>query len=256
MSSIEETLEGILDKHGIDTESFGPFSALMEPPIYQVQVNADDVFDIWLRLRMLVPETRFWPVILGPEDDASEWYDEYDGEELEDSSVVTNAIAEAGQEGINAWITRRVASRGLLRAAPHGSWSNSVGWNRTFSTFSRLADGHPGAFVIIALVPTPNSWEVPAFLRYCGAANEEISPADHVRMLHYWHVQHGVELVVLWNDFMELSVPRPVLDRDAALGVAWEYFVYCPDAVYQGLESIEALASSIIGSTVWSLWWD
>jgi hypothetical protein len=38
--------------------------------------------------------------------------------------------------------------------------------------------------------------------------------------------------------------------------LAQAQYVYCPDIVDQGVESIEALAATLLGDPRWFFWWD
>ncbi|MEN3327087.1 MAG: hypothetical protein V7638_1894 [Acidobacteriota bacterium] len=52
------------------------------------------------------------------------------------------------------------------------------------------------------------------------------------------------------------SVARPASTRDEALALAKQQFIYCSDIVHQGVGSVEALAATLFGATVWYFWWD
>lgn len=56
----------------------------------------------------------------------------------------------------------------------------------------------------------------------------------------------------------EFRVTSPPRDRDTALALAWEHFVFCPDRVHQGTdeETLEALAAELLDAPVWYFWWD
>jgi hypothetical protein len=58
------------------------------------------------------------------------------------------------------------------------------------------------------------------------------------------------------HDVLEFRVARPPTSRDAALALAESQYYYCPDIVEQGMESIEALALSLLKSKIWYFWWD
>lgn len=62
--------------------------------------------------------------------------------------------------------------------------------------------------------------------------------------------------VSMTHDVAELLVERPPKDRQVALALAEEQFIYCSDIVLQGTESIEALAVGLVGGSAWFFWWD
>lgn len=107
----------------------------------------------------------------------------------------------------------------------------------------------------VVLVPAAVSWLVPAVLGWDGAVNHDIMGPDHTTVLRRWSAAYGAELAGLGSDTMTLDVPRPPTDRDAALRAAVEAVTYCPDAVFQGVGSLEALAEALTAGT-WYFWWD
>ena len=113
----------------------------------------------------------------------------------------------------------------------------------------------PFARVHVLFIPTADSWEVPAFLRW-GGWNACPPPEHHVAALRRWHEAYGAELVGISRDFMDVRVPRPPCSREEALAVAREIYAYCPDDVEQGLETLAALAAQMVMQPWWNFWWD
>ncbi|MCU0914498.1 MAG: DUF4253 domain-containing protein [Planctomycetes bacterium] len=109
--------------------------------------------------------------------------------------------------------------------------------------------------VVICNVPTPRSWEVPAYL-FFGGWNECPNPEEHVALLRYWHEHYGADVITLLGDAIECTVSRPPSEREAALALAREQFVYSPDIVMQGTQTLSALAAALCGGTTWFFWWD
>jgi hypothetical protein len=58
------------------------------------------------------------------------------------------------------------------------------------------------------------------------------------------------------SDVLELFVARPPTTRDEATAVARDVYVYCPDTVDQGVETIQNLASLMLNGSAWYFWWD
>ncbi|WP_368184189.1 DUF4253 domain-containing protein [Aestuariibius sp. HNIBRBA575] len=109
--------------------------------------------------------------------------------------------------------------------------------------------------VVIAILPTENSWEAPAYLRF-GGWNENPSPEYHVAALRDWHDRYGAEPIVISTDVMELWAPRQPNTNEDGINLAIEHFHYDNDIVYQGVGSIGALAADRMRSTYWFFWWD
>lgn len=106
----------------------------------------------------------------------------------------------------------------------------------------------------LALVPCREPWEVPAVLGY-GDWNACPRPAEHVAVLREWNAKHGAVPLAMGSDTIELLV-RPIDLPAEAKRIAIEQFAYCPDIVDQGVGTVEALAASLLGASVWFFWWD
>ena len=155
---------------------------------------------------------------------------------------------------VDEWLSRRAAGEPEYYVAEHGEWPE-VDPTSEFTGPMDILSGQPLAEVAILLVPTTESWQVPCLLGW-GDWNECPAPAEHSAILKRWRERYGTELVTMTHDVIELAVERPVLTREDALGLSREQFVYCPDIVHQGTETIEGLAAALLNGTVWFFWWD
>lgn len=109
----------------------------------------------------------------------------------------------------------------------------------------------------IGLCPADvGGWEIPELIGWEGALNYAVFGAEHAAVLKTWHDRYGAELMALTFDTIELRVPNPPTDPREVASVALEQVAYCPDAVFQGAESITALAEQQVYSDTWSFWWD
>jgi hypothetical protein len=109
--------------------------------------------------------------------------------------------------------------------------------------------------VHIALIPTDDWTEIPAYLRW-GNWNENPKPEFHVAALRSWRERFGAELVGMGFDTINLRVSRGPKSREEALALAQEQYVYCNDIVDQGTQTYSALAASLMASDWWFFWWD
>lgn len=134
-------------------------------------------------------------------------------------------------------------------AEPHSYFSIPYEWTGDYKKLKPLKAVH------IALVPTRNSWEVPAYLKF-GGWNDCPNPEEHVAVLKHWREQYGAQVVGMTHDLVELGVTRPPVERMAALMLALEHYAYCYDLVDQGTESISELAATLLDASVWYFWWD
>ncbi len=107
----------------------------------------------------------------------------------------------------------------------------------------------------LVLVPVDAPWRVPQFLGWDGAVNHEVLDHQHTCVLGRWAALYGAELVQLTRDVAVLWVARPPRTPETALGAALEAFAYCPDVVFQGVGTIDALIAMVSAPT-WVFWWD
>lgn len=115
--------------------------------------------------------------------------------------------------------------------------------------------GRPVETAYIAILPTENPWEAPAYLRF-GGWNANPSPEIHVAALRQWHTDYGAEPALIDGAQMELWAPNRPTEREAAIELALLHFHYCEDVVLQGVGTIETLAADRMRAPYWYFWWD
>jgi hypothetical protein len=139
--------------------------------------------------------------------------------------------------------------------APSGEWPNG-GHSMTSITSVRDVSTHEYlSEVLVALLPTPDPTLSAAYLKF-GDWNDCPSPQIHVALAQRWQKSHDARLVVNTYDVLEFQVGRPIQAREEALDMARVQYLYCTDIVEQGTETLEALAATLCGSSVWYFWWD
>jgi hypothetical protein len=127
--------------------------------------------------------------------------------------------------------------------------------NKVFRGVLEVLSGKPLKTVSIALWPTTEGWRVPALMRY-GGWNSCPMPHVQVMLFRRWKEIYDAEPVVIAGDVVEMRVGRPPKTDEAALELAREQYSYCDDIVIQGTMTLERLAESLKGGTVWYFWWD
>lgn len=219
--------------------------------------------ELWRRLRALLPGRGYWPVILGPSEPGNPLARARKG----DAPAVGDTLASAGElDGAHVLRDRaaeRVAEFLEYNAdenpedylARVGDWPPDIVSNGHFRTPYDVLSRKPHATVVFALVPTPRSWEVPAYL-VGGGWNEYPDAAEHCAIMRYWHERYGSEIVAMTFDVIECDISRPPTNRDAALALAREQYAYCDDIVSQGTETLSNLAASLLNASSWYFWWD
>jgi len=140
-----------------------------------------------------------------------------------------------------------------------GEWPDQPADNESNSPILAVAydfrTGMPFEKVHVLFIPTEESWQVPAYLRW-GDWNACPPPEYHVAALRHWHDAYGAELVGISGDTMDLMVKYPPTSKEEALAVAKDIYWYCPDDVDQGTETLAALAGSMVMRHNWQFWWD
>lgn len=152
------------------------------------------------------------------------------------------------------WFDKRQAQDADYYDLTAGAWQDLSPANE-MTVHLDILSGKPKQDVYIALVPVEQSWMVPAFLKI-GDWNDCPNPAEHCAILNYWQTRYGAKIAAITRDVIELEVERPPVTKEQALKLAEQQFIYCPDIVYQGTESIAALASTLLNGKVWFFWWD
>jgi len=281
----QEELRRVLVRQGIDVTTLAPLYTGVDGAVYRLVVRGEKALDTWHALRAIVATTGYWPVLLGDE----EWARRHAGAmELDGENGWGSAhqiIAAAVKIDVPAWLETQIdritehyrPPRGAWPDAPairemlakHNAWLHAPpdneldilyqhGYERMVDAGGRLPRGLV-PLVYLALVPTRQSWQVPAYLKF-GGWNEAPLPAEHVAVLKYWSRRHGAEVLAMKFDTVELLIRRPPATDREALEVAWEYFGYSPDCLPgehdDPTHSIEGLAAFVRYTHIWGFWWD
>ena len=233
---------------GIDPATLEVLFPRGEGSVHVLRVHGSRAVDLWRGLRGAIEKTGCWPVLLGKPELLIDV-------EKDDARSPGQIIEASRGIDASAWFERRVEKEPDVYEVEEASWPWKVARSKAFQTPYDVLGGKPLPEVLVALVPTRLSWEVPAHLKY-GGWNECPGAEEHVALLKRWHDLHGADVACMADDVVEMEVARPPADREAALKLAREHFIYCSDIVHQGTESLERLAATLLGSRVWYFWWD
>jgi Domain of unknown function (DUF4253) len=240
-------LEEILRRYHVDLSSLSLPEYQRggkEHLIYLLRVPVTHVLAQWEELRTLTAETGYWPVI---------GWDRFKSPPKEDDSV-QDILEEGLHVDIQKWLEQEGSSANIDKEKealhandPYSPFVFRLHLRRFSFTLPLLAP--------TALIPTSDSWEVPAYLPV--QANEWDPPlAVHVAMMKYWNERWGAELVAMVPGIVEMRVLQPPKSLDEALALAMEQYIYCPDLTDQQVGSIQRLAKILINGHVWQFWWD
>jgi hypothetical protein len=191
------------------------------------------------------------PVILGAEEDIQLMVDLLDAS----PQSLTAVLLESEKVDAAAWLEQRRRGDEDAYALEPGAWPHEARAAPGLSVHLQVLSGQPKKNVLLALFPTPRSWETPAHMRY-GGWNECPPAPVHVALHKRWHQAFGADIACMSSDVIECTVARPPATREAALALAREQFLYCPDIVHQGTQTLESLAATLLGARTWYFWWD
>jgi hypothetical protein len=238
-------LADVLASHDIDAASLTHVKGEPGADFHRLAVPGVKAISIWKQLRLLVDEIGHWPLLIGDDERAEVMIDRLlDGGE---AAAESNVVAEE-------WLANRVKDEPDLFDCPLGTWPQPQP-NHSFIIPMDMMTGQPLAEVQLLLVPTRISHQVPALIGF-GGWNDCPMPDVQAAMMKRWNSLYGAELVGIAADVVEMRVTRPPTNREAAELLAREQFIYCTDIVYQGVETLRALASALMNGSSWYFWWD
>ena len=136
-----------------------------------------------------------------------------------------------------------------------GTWPDTAQTQTTIFSIHDYMTGRPYTQIHIAILPTADPTEAPAYL-YFGGWNANPAPEYHVAALRSWRDRYGAVPVAITGDVIELRVGTRPESQAAALDLATEQYRYCEDIVLQGTGTLSNLAATLMESDYWYFWWD
>ena len=235
-------------------------------PYPVLTVPGYDAQNVWKRLR---EQENGWPIIVGDDEALELIVEQYSANEPAATSAEpgTGSAFDQSLEGIVAAAQRINVAAKLQELfnsefgddpleIEKGVWPGPKELPPVTITVDKdILTGAPHKRVHIVIVPTNEPAHVPAYLRW-GDWNACPGPEVHVAVHQKWHAQFGAEIVGIDGATINMRVARRPASRAQAMELAREQFLYCPDIVLQGTDSLEALAMSLMESDIWYFWWD
>jgi hypothetical protein len=211
-----------------------------------VLVSGDKAIANWRRLRKQSAKRSWLPVILGPREDCERVFST-DRERLKPEQILARAEKLDPKKWFSKW----------AKSHPGNLDDLELSDSEVDMEIDKIEPPSWPAKqrVFIGLFPIEASWQVFAHLDYAGW-NECPPAANHCAVQHYWHKRFGTEVMSLAYDRIYLEVAQRPRSKQATLDLAREQYVYCPDTVEQGTQSIGALAGMLSKSKHWYFWWD
>ncbi len=249
----QQQLVELLHQQGIDTLTLAPLLSVDQVTVYRLSCEGAAAVPLWQTLRGIVNNTGHWPILLGGDEDLEEYRDGLlDG--LAQREETPAALVNAGlQLDAQAWIRARLAESG--REPQRGPWPDDATPASDFTIPYDMRSWTPLPLLHLALVPTREGWQAPAFLHY-GGWNACPTPEEHVCMMKHWAESYDADPFGMARDRVEMMVRRPPQDQAGAVKLALEQYAYCNDIVDQGTETLDALAAILQQGSAWYFWWD
>lgn len=261
-------LQEALQAAKVDATSLGVLCQTPEERFYGLTVRGSDAIAVWTKLREILARTGHWPVLIGGDDQVNNLRERVQCRPNADLHSADAVDPEGWLEQRYQQFIEEIEEFGYrdkkpssseedkqFYGIPRGPWPQGKPEKKQFMIPLTLIKRKPLPKVLIALVPTVDSWRLPAFLRF-GGWNECPSDEEHAAVMKYWEERFGAEVVGITNDVVEMLVKRPPSTKNEALALARQQYLYCQDIVDQGTETVDALASTLLGGNVWYFWWD
>jgi hypothetical protein len=230
-------------------------------PYEVVVVHGARAWEEWSRLREL---GRGWPIILGGEEDFVRVAEGVVGYENDPVGVrpIADVLAAASSLEHPASLLQSIQEQYAQYGdappeADIGEWpadASHMGAGGLTVPVDILS-GRPFERVYIAILPTQDPTEVPAYLRW-GGWNECPFPEQHVAAFRSWRDRYGVVPVAMSGDVLNLRAMSRPTTREEALGLAREQYAYCGDIIDQGVSTLSNLAAVLMNEDWWYFWWD
>ena len=176
--------------------------------------------------------------------------------EMNDTQTTEELIEAAEKIDPVAWLRAREEEDAEYYELEQGEWpEGEESPNSTITAHCSVRNHEPYPEVFVTVIPAPQSWMVPCFLRI-GNWNSVPKAEEHAALFKYWGQKFGANVACIADDVIEFTVQSPPRTREDALALAREQYVYCADIVHQGVGSVEALAATLLNARVWYFWWD
>ena len=235
-----------------------------ESVAFIIRVPGDSAIETWASARDLVTQTGRYPVIVGgPVEYGSGLTSEFEqtlesAEYLVQAGVTTESVlADASAIDTDRWFQSRtdsleITAADLAASAPLPEYDYP---KDEFITGTDILTGAPRADIEVALLPTANGWEAPAYLLW-GGWNDVPQPDELVAIFKRWSTFYGADVVSMTGDVVEMKVTSPPTEDATAIALAREHFLVAPDNVWQGTGDLATLAAAVLDAPVWYFWWD
>ena len=122
----------------------------------------------------------------------------------------------------------------------------------TFDSATKTFRYHPE--VALVRVPTPHSWEIPAYFLF-GGWNFIATPEQMVAVAKYWHERWGAEVCGICQESLEFRVARKPASHEESVALLREHYLFCSEMELDE-DGLEEMAADLRVMDYWFFWWD
>ena len=266
---MEVALIRSLRDNGVNCPSLYLFFSAQHDTIFGLKLEGKEAVSSWAQFHKVREKTGFSPIIIG-EGRAEHFLVENGLKSRISTSPEQILDTEKRPDGLKpltprAWLDQRYSDpesfvKGRWEELEEGEWDEQAD-KQSVDIVHGLEWLPSGGFhmptaheqVTIALVPTPNTLETPAYMKF-GWFNECPHPRVHVELLQHWDQKYGLDVIGINSDSMVVHVKNPPTDRDEALALAKDLFTYTNGDGIPGNSRL-GFASTLLDGHIWSLWW-
>lgn len=220
-------------------------------PFNYIVVSGKDALETCLRLREENKEN-ITPVILGTYDDLKMHKEtaSFNTDSTED--IIKKSLEYNVEDLLNQRFEEDPEAYSYVEL---GQWPSTLSPITSITANTDIMTGEFLDEVYIGLIPTGNSYEVPAYIKF-GGWNACPSPEEQIAILKYWYNKYGAQVISMTSATLECTVDNPPETKEDSIDLAKDQFIYCSDIVTQGTETISGLAGYLYESKYWFFWWD
>lgn len=240
----------MLEQNKILFAKFGKIKRIYGQTIYGLKPHTGQEVYTWEQLTGVLPAQGYWPLFVSPK--TFKFSDTPDELGLLIHEPPENIIRRAEKyptenflSRIEDWLSDR-----LTRIKPEEYWSieHIPAPESLRSIPSRIQTGS-----LIALFPTPYSWQPPAYFLLDSLS---LGMVENLTVLRHWEKMYGAKPMFFSPIQMKIKVCRRPETKAKALQLAYEQMDFCGDLFQENHTTPEELTADLMRKGYWEFLWD
>jgi hypothetical protein len=218
-----------------------------------VIVAGDKAVEELIRYRALFRDSGLYPFLIGDSEALAQLSEQMEFDKRPWRKSWPRPRSSAPRNG-SASAARKWRRTDAIFSAIQGNWPDKPPEKGQMQAHRDPLTGNIKETVLIGRVQIAEPWQLPAALRF-GGWNDCPEPEIHSAMFMRWQEKYAAQIVSISGDVVECLVGRPPTEREVALELAWEQYLFCYDIVEQGCQTVANLAAALLNSDYWHFWW-